>query len=445
MKHRILITRRLPPDVEARAALDFDVVNNPDDHKMSPEELVAKSQDVDALLVTINERMTREVIGALPARCRVISTYSTGTDHIDLKAARERGIKVAHAPHGITTSVAEIAMLLILAAARRAYEGESIARSGRWAGWSSTFLRGMALEGKRLGIFGMGRIGQAIARRARAFDMEIHYYSRRRRPPHEEQDAVYHSSLAGLLEVSQVLVLCAPASVETRHMLNSHTISRLPRGAIVVNTARGSLIEDDALVAALRSGHVAAAGLDVFNNEPHIHPAYSTLDNVFLLPHLGAATMEARNRMGFDALDNITAVLSDTGGLFEAGDPSDWLRPYMRAKTYGPGEILFRKGDPASAAFYIVSGLVDLLEIDKTVGEGCLIGETALFTKNNQRSATARCKTLVQATLVDQDEFKLLFRQNPDFAYYTLRLIVGRLQENVESAQDVAASRIRIE
>ena len=307
-KKRLLITRHLPPEVEARAARDYDAILNPDDHQMEPQELVAKAQDVDALLVCVTDRLPREVIMALPERLKVIATFSVGTDHIDLAAARERGILVGCAPHGVTIATAEIAMLLILGAARRASEGERMMRARAWTGWEPMQLLGRRLDGKRLGIFGLGRIGQALAQRARGFDMEIHYHNRRRLAPEKEQGAIYHESFESLAQVSDVLSLNAPSNPETRHIVNAETIALLPENAIIVNTARGDLVRDDDLIEALRSGRVLAAGLDVYEGEPNIHPGYLDLPNTFLLPHLGSAAWEARNQMGFEALDNIDAA-----------------------------------------------------------------------------------------------------------------------------------------
>lgn len=435
MKRRILLTRRLPPAVETLAAREFDVVINADDHPMTESEIVERAADVDGILVTSADRITRELIMALPARCKVISTFSNGTEHIDVKAARERGIRVAHAPHGTSVSTAEMGMLLILAAARRAREGDHFVRSGQWNNWSSTRFLGTTLEGKRLAILGMGRIGQALAKRARAFDMEIHYHNRRRLPPHEEQGATYHSSLGSMAPLTDVLALTVPATAANRHMVSADLLAQLPKGAIVVNISRGSLVKDDDLLAALRSGQIAAAGLDVFEGEPNINCAYRQMDNVFLTPHMGASTVESRHRVGADAIENIASALSGSGPLTEVGDPIEWLRPYTKSKTYRAGDVLFSKGALATDATYIVSGIVELSEIGKSVGEGTIIGELGLFSRSNRRTSTAVCKTEVQAATIDKDQFNLLFRQNPDFATYILRLLVNRLQENVEEAQ----------
>ncbi len=313
-KPKLLITRVLSPAVIERARRDYDVDLNENDHIMSADELVASSRDKDALLVTLTEKLTSEAIAKLPPSVRIVATYSVGYDHIDLAAAKARGIRVSNTPDAVTVATAEIAMLLILGAARRAQEGERLLREKKWAGWQPMQLIGRRLDGKRLGIYGMGKIGQALAKRARAFDMEIHYHSRRRCAPDEEAGAVYHATLDSLLAVSEFLSINVPSTPETRGVLNTDAFAKLPRGAIVVNTARGDLINDDCLIAALKSGQVGYAGLDVFKGEPDIHPGYYSLENVFLLPHMGTSAIEARDEMGFAALDNIDAVLAGREG-----------------------------------------------------------------------------------------------------------------------------------
>ncbi len=310
MKKRLLITRRLPAAVEERANRDYLVVQNEDDHQMSSDEILEKSRDVDALLVTITDKFPADVIRALPNHIQIVSTFSVGFDHIDLEAARERELSVGNAPHGVTIATAEIAMLLILGSARRASEGEAMIRSQSWPGWAPLQLVGQRLDGKKLGIFGLGKIGQALAQRARGFEMEIHYHNTRRLPETEERGAIYHDTLDSLLAVSEFFSINVPSTPKTRNFLNTQTIEKLPKGAVVVNTARGDVVNDDDLIAALNSGQLSYAGLDVFAGEPDIHPGYYDQPNTFLLPHLGSAAIEARNQMGFEALDNIDAVFS---------------------------------------------------------------------------------------------------------------------------------------
>ncbi len=307
---RVLITRRLTPAVMERAARDYDTVTNDDDHVMDDDEIVEKTQGADAILCCISEKYSEDLISRLPDSVKILSTFSVGTDHIDLEAAKSRGIRVGNTPDAVTVSTAEIAMLLIVGAAHRASEGERMVRARSWAGWEPMQLLGTRLSGKRLGILGLGKIGQAVADRARAFDMEIHYHNRSRLPEGEEQGATYHDTFDSLLSVSDVLSLHAPSTDRTRHAINAEAIAKLPEGAILINTARGDLVVDEDVIAALASGRLAAAGLDVYQGEPAIHEGYYGLENTFLLPHVGTSTIEARNEMGFAALDNIDAVLS---------------------------------------------------------------------------------------------------------------------------------------
>jgi len=310
MKKRLLITRRLPEAVEARAHRDYEVVQNEDDHQMSTDEIVKAAADVDGVLITITDKMREDVIAALPEHIKILSTFSIGFDHIDLEAAKARDIKVGNAPHGVTVATAEIAMLLILGSARRASEGERMIRSKSWPGWAPLQLVGQRLDGKKLGIYGFGKIGQALAQRARGFEMEIHYHDIVRQPPEKEHGAIFHETLDSLLDVSQFFSINAPSTPETRYFLNTETIEKLPQGAVVVNSARGDLVKDEDLIAALQSGRLSYAGLDVFAGEPKINEGYYDLENTFLFPHLGSAAIEARNQMGFEALDNVDAAFA---------------------------------------------------------------------------------------------------------------------------------------
>jgi lactate dehydrogenase-like 2-hydroxyacid dehydrogenase len=241
---------------------------------------------------------------------RVIATYSVGFEHIDLQGAAKKKIAVAYTPGVNHEATADIAILLLLGASRRAYEAQELVRTGAWRPLTPNMLLGWQVGGKVLGIFGMGKIGQAMARRARGFGMKIHYSNGSKLPQNLAGEAIYHEDPHELLRLSQFLSLHAPETPETRHFLNAKSIGLLPHGAVVVNTARGGLVVDEDLIAALRSGQVAAAGLDVFDGEPQIHPGYLELKNTFLLPHLGSATVETRVAMGMLALDNIDSVLA---------------------------------------------------------------------------------------------------------------------------------------
>ncbi len=307
-KPALLVTRRLPAAIEALAAQDYDVRLTPSDIAIT--DLVARAQAVDAILCCPGDVMDATTIAALPASVKVIGTFSVGYDHVDVPAAKARGINVCNTPDVLSVATAECAMLLLLTAARRAGEGERLVRSGEWKGWAPTQLLGTQVSGRRLGIFGMGRIGRELARMARGFGMEIHYRDMARLPPDLELGATFHDNDDGFLSVCETISLNAPGGGGTRHWLDAERIAKLPKGAVVVNAARGTLIDDAALIAALRSGHIAAAGLDVYNNEPAGHLDYMTLENVVLLPHLGSATTETRDAMGRVVLAGIGSLLA---------------------------------------------------------------------------------------------------------------------------------------
>jgi lactate dehydrogenase-like 2-hydroxyacid dehydrogenase len=306
----LVVTRRLPKAVEERITRDYDARLNVNDELYSCDTLLASCTGADALLITRRDRMDADLLSALPTSIRVIATLSVGFEHIELRTAKARGISVVNTPGVLTDATADITMLLLLGAARRATEGQAMLRAGNWRDPRPTELLGWQLTGKSLGIYGMGRIGQAVALRARAFGMTIHYTNLHRLPPQAEQGAVFHSDPSDLLSASPFLTLHAPATSQTHHFLNAGTIELLPYGAIVVNTARGSLVDDTALIEALRTGRLAAAGLDVYEGEPNIHPGYCQLSNTFLLPHLGTATLETRIRTGMIALDNLDAIFA---------------------------------------------------------------------------------------------------------------------------------------
>lgn len=310
-KPSLLVTRKLPDAVEARAARDYRAILNTDDTPFSGAAIAERAAGAAAILCCAGDRLDAAAIAALPDSVRILATFSVGTDHIDLAAARARGLIVTNTPDVLTDATADVALLLMLGAARRASEGERMIRAGAWTGWTPTQLMGTHIGGKRLAILGMGRIGRAVADRARAFGMVIHYSNRSRLPPELERGATFHADPEALLPHADVLSFHCPATRETTHWLNAARIDRLPAGAIVVNTARGAVVEDAALIAALASGRVAAAGLDVFEGEPALNPGYRDLPNTFLLPHLGSATVETRNAMGFRALDNLDAHFNE--------------------------------------------------------------------------------------------------------------------------------------
>jgi lactate dehydrogenase-like 2-hydroxyacid dehydrogenase len=305
----LYITRRLPPAIEARAAADYEARLSAD-APVGPAEIAAGAAGAAAILCCPAEKLGADVIAALPDSVRVIGTFSVGFDHIDLAAAKARGITVVNTPDVLSVATAELALTLLLMAARRAGEGERLVRAGGWTGWAPTQLLGQGVAGRRLGIFGMGRIGREFATLARGLGMEIMYRDVSRLPPELERGASYHADDDSFLAASELLSLNAPGGAGTRHWLNAERIAKLPTGAVVVNAARGTLVDDAALIAALRSGHIAAAGLDVYEGEPKLHPDYLTLENVVLLPHLGSNTVATRDAMGHLVLDGIAAVLA---------------------------------------------------------------------------------------------------------------------------------------
>ncbi|HVY16425.1 MAG TPA: D-glycerate dehydrogenase [Rhodopila sp.] len=307
-KTALLITRRLPPAIEALAQADFDASLTASDTPIP--DLLARAKGKAAVLCCPGDKLDAATIAALPDSVKVIGTFSVGFDHIDVGAATARGIAVCNTPDVLSVATAECAFMLMLTAARRAGEGERLVRSGKWEGWAPTQLLGTGVAGRKLGIFGLGRIGREMAKMARGFGMEIHYRDQNRLPPDLEQGATFHDSDAAFLPHCEFLSLHAPGGGGTRHWLDAERIARLPKGAVVVNAARGTLVDDAALIAALRSGHLAGAGLDVFNNEPKLDPAYLTLENVVLLPHLGSNTQETRDAMGRVVLAGIKTLLA---------------------------------------------------------------------------------------------------------------------------------------
>ena len=307
----VLVTRKLPAVVEDKLAQHFTPLLNPDDRLYDTAGLLELAAQADAILPCHTEKFSADTIAKLPQRVRAIANFSVGVDHVDLQAAADRGIIVTNTPDVLSDATAEIAILLMLGAARRASEGERLVRSQQWQDWSPDFMVGRQTTGKRLGILGMGRVGQVVARRARGFDMSIHYHNRKPLDAELAGDSIYHDSVESLLQNIDVLSIHCPALESTRGLMNRERLALMHADSILVNTSRGGVIDDDALVAALASGSIAAAGLDVFNGEPDkIHPRYRELDNVFLLPHIGSATRETRKAMGFRAIDNLVAIFS---------------------------------------------------------------------------------------------------------------------------------------
>jgi lactate dehydrogenase-like 2-hydroxyacid dehydrogenase len=306
----LVVTSRYTKEVEGRIDRDYNTRRNPNQFPFSQQQLLSAADGADALFITPADRLDSGFFQNVSPTVKVIATYSVGFEHIDLEAAARRNIPVAYTPGVNNEATADIAMLLLLGASRRAYEAQELVRTGAWKPLSPDMLLGWQVGGKVLGIFGMGRVGQSVARRARGFGMKIHYSNGSKLLAEIAGDAVFHEDPSDLLRVSQFLTLHAPETPQTRHFLNAKTISLLPPGAIVVNTARGGLVNDIDLIAALKSGRIAAAGLDVYEGEPKLDPEYISLKNTFLLPHIGSATIETRTAMGMLALDNLDAVLN---------------------------------------------------------------------------------------------------------------------------------------
>jgi glyoxylate reductase len=315
---RILVTRKMMPDVERRIAAAFRATLNPDDRPMSAAEILEKSTRHDGLLLTSFDKLGPDFIPALPDSIRIIATHSVGYDHLLIPQAKARGIAVTNTPGVLTDATADVALLLILGAARGASWGDRMVRENRWGETTLISPMGHDVSGKRLGILGMGRIGQAVARRAKAFGMALHYHSRRPVPVAEASGAAYHARFEDMLPHCDFLSINCASTPETRGIVNAAALALLPGGAIVVNTARGDIVDDDALIAALSSGKLAAAGLDVFRGEPRIDPRYRGLDNVFLLPHIGSATPGTRSAMGHKCIDNLEQ-------FFRGETPNDLL------------------------------------------------------------------------------------------------------------------------
>ena len=304
-KPRILVTRKMMPDVEQRIATLFAATLNPQDRQMGRDEILDKAASHDGLLLTSFDKLGPEFIPALPPSIRIIATHSVGYDHLSIPQAQAKGIAVTNTPGVLTDATADIALLLILGAARGASWGDRMVREDRWGETTLLTPMGHDVTGRRLGILGMGRIGQAVARRARAFGMSIHYHSRNPVAAEDALGATFHASFADMLPHCDFLSINCASTPETRGMVNAQALSLLPAGAIVVNTARGDIVDDEALIAALASGRLAAAGLDVFKGEPAIDPRYRGLENVFMLPHIGSATPRTRSAMGHKCIDNL--------------------------------------------------------------------------------------------------------------------------------------------
>ena len=301
---KILITRKLIKSSEEYASKLFSLKLNREDKLLTKNELINESNDCDGILSSITDNLDADTIFKLSDKVKIISNFAVGFGNIDIDAAKKRNIVVTNTPDVLTDATAEIAILLLLASARRAKEGIDWAHKKNWR-WSADFLMGKQLTGSRLGILGMGRIGRAVAERARSFGMKIHYYNRSRLNKNLEKDAIYHKSLESLISISDFFSINCPATKETKYIINQKTLKYFPNGAVISNSARGDMIDDNAMVEALKSGKIFSLGLDVYNGEPDIHSEYLKLPNVFVLPHLGSSTLKTRTEMGNLAVKNI--------------------------------------------------------------------------------------------------------------------------------------------
>lgn len=306
-KPKVHVTRHLLPEVEARMSELFDVTLNSEDRPLSRDELVAAMRESDVIVPTVTDRIDSTMLEEAGARLGLIANFGAGIEHIDLAAARARKVIVTNTPGVFTDDTADLAMMLILSVPRRLGEGSRLVRDGKWTGWSPTSMLGRCIGGKKLGIVGMGRIGQAVAHRARAFGLEITYHNRHRLPPAIENmfGAKYEPDLDRLFGEADIITLHAPAGSGTHHMVNAERIAVMKPGSYLINTARGNLIDEEALIPALQSGHIAGVGLDVFANEPKVDPRLISLPNVITLPHLGSATVEGRAHAGEKVIANI--------------------------------------------------------------------------------------------------------------------------------------------
>lgn len=309
----LLVTRHLPDPVLARLRESYAVTLSADDVPLTKDQLARGFQEFDAVSPTITDKVSAEIFSSSALKTRIVANFGAGFEHIDLAAAKRAGIVVTNTPDALTEGTAEIAILLMLMAARRAGEGERLLRAGKWTGWAPTQLLGTDLRGKTLGLVGFGRIARETARRARAlFDAQIAYYSRTRAPASDEQmlAARYHDSLQSLLSEADVVSLHCPGGAATHHLINAAALRQMKSTSILINTARGSVVDTQALTHALKMRSIAAAGLDVYDGEPNVLPALMELQNAVLLPHLGSATLETRTAMGMQMADNLDAFFA---------------------------------------------------------------------------------------------------------------------------------------
>ena len=346
-KPLVIVTRKLPDAIETRMMELFNVRLNNEDAPLTQAQLVEAVKAADVLVPTVTDKIDAAVLSQASDRLRLIASFGTGVDHIDLASARQRGITVTNTPGVLTEDTADMTMALILAVARRVSEGERLIRSGKWQGWSPMGMLGHRIHGKRLGIVGMGRIGSAVARRARGFGLSVHYHNRRRANPQLEQqlEATYWESLDQMLARMDIISINCPHTPATYHLLSARRLKLLQPKAYIVNTARGEVIDENALMRMLQSKEIAGAGLDVFEHEPAINPKLLRLDNVVLLPHMGSATIEGRVDMGEKVIINIKTFV-------DGHKPPDRVIEFDAVKKQRPAS----KGGPSCFSILALPG-----------------------------------------------------------------------------------------
>ena len=320
MKPKILVTRKMTDEAETKLAESFDATFNKEDKPIPYEELIKLANQYDGLIVSGWDKFDENFFNKMNGKLKIIATFSVGYDHINIKSAEQKKIIITNTPNVLNDPVAEITILLMLATCRKAYEGFNLVKLGKWKDTKVDFVNfvmGQSMTGKTLGIIGMGRIGKIVAKRAKAFGMKIIYYNRKKLPDNIEEGAVYYESVNSMMPDCDFVSIHTPATSETKNILDSSALELLPKHAIVINTSRGSTVDDDALIKALQNNKIYAAGLDVFNNEPNLDERYLSLDNCFVLPHIGSSNYETRDAMAMLAVNNIEAYFNNKPLLSE--------------------------------------------------------------------------------------------------------------------------------
>ena len=314
MKPKILVTRKMTDEAEKKLAESFDATFNKEDQPIPYEELINLANQYDGLIVSGWDKFDENFFNQMNGRLKIIATFSVGYDHINIKSAEQKKIIITNTPNVLNDAVAELTIFLMLATCRKVYEGFNLVKSGKWKNTKVDFVNfvmGQSMTGKTLGIIGMGRIGRIVAKRAKAFGMKIIYYNRKKLSDDLEEGAKYYESVKSMMPDCDFVSIHTPATSETKNILDNSAIELLPKHSIVINTSRGSTVDDDALIYALQNNKIYAAGLDVFNNEPTLDERYLSLDNCFVLPHIGSSNYETRDAMAMLAVNNIYAYFNN--------------------------------------------------------------------------------------------------------------------------------------